>query len=138
MLWPGHATREFDDLLAHVGVKILDQRPAQRLPDDQTLFGALARDRSLDLKQRVDPTYDLDGDRRECDFLLARGLATGILLDIGHGEERTPRVRPAGCLPDRSGTTPSQIELVIPVIGVRLQDTGISGQMPLGMLSFSV
>src|SRR5437764_11841326 len=52
--------------------------------------------------------YDLDGDWRQDDFLLARGLATGILLDIGHGKERTPRVRPAGCLLNRSGTTPSQ------------------------------
>src|ERR1700736_7048824 len=82
--------------------------------------------------------YDLDGDRRECDFLLARGLATGILLDVGHGKERAPRVRPAGCLPDRSGTTPSQIELVIPVIGVRLQDTDVSGQMGLGMFALAV
>src|SRR5665647_3266745 len=42
-------TRELDDLLAHIGVKILGQRPAQRLPNGQTLLGALAIDRSLDL-----------------------------------------------------------------------------------------
>src|SRR5437764_10191768 len=82
--------------------------------------------------------YDLDGDWRQGDFLLARGLATGILLDIGHGKEWTPRVRPAGCLLNRSGTTPSQIELVIPVIGVRLQDTDVSGQVRLGMFALAV
>ena len=63
-------TRELDDLLAHVGVKILSQRPAQRLPNGQTILGALAIDRSLDLKQHVDPTYDLDGDRRRRDFVV--------------------------------------------------------------------
>src|ERR1700730_10038780 len=57
-------TREVDDLLPHVGMKILDQRPAQLLPNGQTILGALAIDRSLDLKQRVDPMDDLDGDRR--------------------------------------------------------------------------
>src|SRR5436190_22062290 len=82
--------------------------------------------------------YDLDGDWRQCDFLFARGLATGILLDVGHGKERTPRVRPAGCLLNRSGTTPSQIQLVIPVIGVRLQDTDVSGQVGLGMFALAV
>jgi len=35
-------TREFDDLLAHVGMKILDQRPAQLLPNGQTILGVLA------------------------------------------------------------------------------------------------
>jgi len=58
--------------------------------------------------------------------------------DFCHGEERTPRVRPAGCLLDRCGTTPSQIELVIPVIGVRLQDAGILSQMRLGMFALAV
>ena len=38
----------------------------------------------------------------------------------------------------RSGTTPSQIELVIPVIGVRLQDAGILSQMRLGMFALTV
>src|ERR1700738_5416523 len=37
-----------------------------------------------------------------------------------------------------TGISPSQIELVIPVIGIRLQDTGISGQMGLGMFALAV
>jgi hypothetical protein len=45
----------------HIGVKILAQWPAQRLSSGQTILGVLAIDRSLYLKQRVDPTYDLDG-----------------------------------------------------------------------------
>src|SRR5450631_2817451 len=131
-------TGELGDLLAHVGVKILDQWPAQRSPDDQTFLGALAIDRSLNLKQRVDPTHDLDGDRRQRDFLFARGLATSVLLDISHSEERAPGVRPTRRFPNGAGLSRSQIELVIPVIGVRLQDTGILGQMRLGMFAFSV
>ena len=35
-------TREFDDLLAHAGMKILDQRPAQLLPNGQTILGVLS------------------------------------------------------------------------------------------------
>src|SRR5262245_24331355 len=31
---------------------------------------------------------DIPHDRRERDFLFARGLAPGILFDVGHGEER--------------------------------------------------
>jgi len=68
------STGEFGKLFPHVGVKILDQRPAQRLPNGQALFGALAIDRSLELKQHVDPTYELDGDWRQRDFLLAAAL----------------------------------------------------------------
>ena len=36
------------------------------------------------------------------------------------------------------GLAPGQIELVVPVIGVGLQDAGISGQMRLGMLALAV
>ena len=39
---------------------------------------------------------------------------------------------------DRARTSASQVELVVSVIGVSLQDTGISGQMPLRMLAFAI
>jgi hypothetical protein len=42
---------------------------------------------------------------------------------------------PARCLPDRSRLPPGQIELVIPVIGVGLQDAGVACQMRLGVLA---
>ncbi|MGY4408198.1 hypothetical protein ACVIYL_009001 [Bradyrhizobium sp. USDA 3315] len=45
---------------------------------------------------------------------------------------------PTRRLPDRSGLAPRQIELVVAIIGVGLQDAGIPGQMPLGMLAPAV
>ncbi len=47
-------------------------------------------------------------------------------------------MRPAGSLPDRSWLASRQIELVVPVIGVGLQDADIPGQMRLGMLALAV
>lgn len=131
-------TRQFGELFAHVDLKVLDQRPAQRLSHLKTLLGALAIDGAFDLEQRIDPPHDLDGDRRERDFLLSGALAPRILFDVGHGKERAPSMRPAGSLPDRPGLAPGQIELVVPVIGVGLQDAGIPGQMPLRMLALAV
>src|SRR5258705_131032 len=131
-------TRELGDLLPHIDLKILDQGPAQRPPNIQALLRTLAIDRPLDLEQRIDPTHDLDRNWGERDFLFAGGLAARILFNVGHGKERQPRMRPAPSLPDRSRIAPSQIELVIPVIGVSLQDAGIPGQMRLRMLALAV
>src|SRR5271166_6923022 len=61
-------------LLAHAGLEIIDQRLARGTSNRQARFGALAVDRALDRKQRVDAAHDLDGDRREPDFLLSRSL----------------------------------------------------------------
>ena len=129
---------ELGELRAHIDMKIVDQWPAQRLADGQALLGALAIDGSLDLEQRVDAAHDLDRDRRQRDLLLARGLAPGVLLDVGHGEERAPGMHPTRRLQDGPRTSPGQIELVVPVIGVRLQDAGISGQMRLRMLALAI
>jgi len=131
-------TGELGELLAHIDLKILRQGAAQRLPNLQALLGTFAIDGALDLKQRIDPTHHLNRDRRERDFLFAGGLAPRILFDVGHGEERTPRMYPTRRFPDRSRMAPSQIELVIPVIGVGLQDAGIPSQMRLGMLAPAV
>ena len=122
-------------LRAHVETEIVNQRPAQHPPDSQTFLGALAIDGSLDLEQRVDAAHDLDRDGRQRDLFLARGLASRVLLDVGHGEERAPGVHPTRRLQDRSGTPSDLIELVVPVIGVRLQDTGIASQMALRVLA---
>jgi len=126
------------ELLAHVELKILDQRLAQRPPRVQTLLRGPADDGTLDLKQGIDPPHDLDRDRGERDVPLAGGLAARVLLDVGHNEERPPRMRPARGLPDRSGLTPGQIELLVPVIGVGLQNAGIPRQMRLRMLAPAV
>ena len=49
-------------------------------------------------------------------------LAPRIFFDVGHSKERTPRMRPTRRFSDRSRLAPSQIELVIAVIGVGLQE----------------
>jgi hypothetical protein len=46
-------------------MKIIDQWPAQRLPDGQAFIGALAVYGSLDLEQRIYAADDLDRDRRQ-------------------------------------------------------------------------
>src|SRR5262245_36623182 len=129
---------ELGGVLPHIDLKILDEGPAQCPPNIQTFLRTFAIDRPLDLEQRVDPTYDLDRNWGERDVLFTGRLAPRILFNIGHGKERTPRMRPTRRFPDRSRMAPSQIELVIPVIGVGLQDTGISGQMRLRMLTLAV
>ena len=55
-------TSEPSDLRTHIDMKIVDQWPAQHLPDGQAFLGALAVDGSLDLEQRVDTAHDLDRD----------------------------------------------------------------------------
>lgn len=65
------------------------------------LLAALAVDGALDGKQRVEAALDLDGDPRQWDVLLFRRLATRVLLDDGHGEERALAMDPTRRLPDR-------------------------------------
>src|SRR5580658_3191433 len=71
----GSCPRQPRRLLAHVGHEIVDQRPAYGASDRKALFRALAVDRALDGKQRVDAAHHLDGDRRERDLLLPRSFA---------------------------------------------------------------
>src|SRR5262249_49114375 len=104
----------------------------------KALLRTLAIDRSLDLKECIDPTHRLDRDRREGDFLFAGSLATCVLFNIGHSEERTTCMCPARGFPDRSRFAPSQIELVITIVGVGLQDAGVTRQMRLRMLALAV
>ena len=55
---------EPSELRAHIGMEIVDQRPAQRAAHCQAFFGALSIDGSLDLEQGVDAAHDLDCNRR--------------------------------------------------------------------------
>jgi hypothetical protein len=71
-------------------MEIVYQGSAQRPTNDQALLGSLAIDGSLDLEQRVNATNDLNRDRRQRNLLLSRGFASSVLLDVRHGEKRTP------------------------------------------------
>src|SRR6185436_10718194 len=100
---------EFGALLAHVDLKRVDQGLAPFLANRPALLGALAVGRPFDLEQRVDAAHDLDRDRRKHAPGFARSPPTGVLLNIGHGEERTPSVGPAPYLQDRTGTSLGQV-----------------------------
>jgi hypothetical protein len=56
---------QFGELLTHVELKVLDEGPAQRLPNLKAFLGTPAIDAALDLEQHIDPTYHLDRDRRQ-------------------------------------------------------------------------
>ena len=71
-------------------------------------------------------------------LLLSDSLAARVLLDVGENEELAPRMRPARRLPDRAGLAVRKIELVVAVVGVRLQNADISCEMRQRMLAARV
>jgi hypothetical protein len=93
------AAREFGALLSHPGLQIGDQRRAELLSNSPAPFRALSVDRPLDLKQRVNPADRFQRQRRDHRRLLALRLATGVLGQIRHHEERTPGMNPSRQLP---------------------------------------
>ena len=68
------------------------------------------------------------------DLALSESLAARVLLDVGEDEELPARMRPTRRLQDRARLAVRQIELVVAVVGVRLKDAGVSGEMRLRML----
>ena len=58
--------------------------------------------------------------------------------DVGKFEELPPRMAPAQRLDDRTGLAVGKIEAVVAVVSVGLQNAGVTGQMPLGMLARSI
>src|SRR4030088_1947137 len=72
------------------------------LTDGPALLGTLAIDGAFDLEQGVDAPDCLQGQRRDRPRGLALCLATGVLGQIRHGEERAAGMDPAGCFQDRA------------------------------------
>ena len=105
------APAEFGALLAHVDQQPVDERLALRLTNDLAFIGRFAVNGPLDLEQRVDAAHDLDRNRREGDFSLARGPSSRVFIEIGHDEERTSCMHPAARLDDASGAAAGHIEL---------------------------
>jgi hypothetical protein len=106
-------TGEFGKLFPHAGVKILAQWPAQRLSSGQTILGVLAIDRSLYLNNAsIRRTTSMAIGDNAVSFLPrpCAGRSPGYRSWRRTDAARAP---PAGCLPDRSGISPSQIDLVI-------------------------
>src|SRR5258705_12710883 len=101
----------------------------------QTLFGALAVDAAFDIEQGVDALDRFESDWRDRRRLLA---APGIGRDIRQLEELPPGMCPAQCGRNRSLRARRIVELVVPAIGVGLQDAGESLKMLHGMLVLSI
>ena len=129
------AARELGALLAHPGLQIGDERRAEFLADGLAPFGALSVDRPLDVEQGVDPADHFQRQGRDHCRRLALSLATGVLGQIGHDEERASGVDPAGRFEDRARRAAGLVELAVAAIGVGLEDPGVVGQMRLGMLA---
>jgi len=75
---------------------------------------------------------------RRGERVVLRDDAPGVFLDIGHGEERTPGMHPTRRFHDGPRRSPRHIKLAVSVIGVRLEDADVSGQMCLGVLPLSI
>jgi hypothetical protein len=66
---------------------------------------------------------------------LALRFAPGIRREISQDEERPAGMRPAGRLDDRPRLAIGLVQLVVAAISVGLENPGIAGQMPGGMLA---
>jgi hypothetical protein len=98
-----------------------DNWPAFSPSHQQALGGRHAVDLALDGEEFIDPTDGFDGQRRP--------------PEIGQLEELAPPMAPARRLGDRPGLAPAVVEVAEPGIGVGLQDAGVSGEMPGGVLA---
>ncbi len=125
--------RKLGALLGHPDLQVVEQRRAELAAHGQPLSGAVAVDRPLDLEQGVDGADHLQRDRRDDGGRLAPGLAPGVLGEVGHDEERSAGMDPAGGFLHGTGHAAGFIELAVTLIGVGLQDGAIAGQMRLRM-----
>jgi hypothetical protein len=118
------ALRDARGALPHPCFQIGDDRPALPLPRRQAIGGRQAVDPALDGEDLVDAADRLDRERR--------------FPEIGLLEEVAPAVAPARRLGDRSRLAFAVVELAEPGISIGLQDAGIAGEMPGGMLAGAV
>ena len=101
----------------------------------QTFFGAQAVDVALDIEQRVNALDCLQRNRRDRRSGLS---APGIGRDVSQFKELPPCMGPAQCCRDRSLRSRRIVKLVVPAVGVGLQDAGEVPKMPRGMLMPSI
>ena len=118
---------------AHPVFEIGDERRDALAAHREALGGRAAVDLALDVEDRVDALDRLERQRRDDGELAAR-----LGGDIGQHEELAPTMRPARGLGDRPRLAVCRRRAVEPGIGIGLQDPGIAGEMPLGMLAGAI
>jgi hypothetical protein len=111
-------------LLPHPGPEFGDQRGDLRLPCGKALFGGLAVDRPLGVKDRVDPPDRLGSQRRAVDF--------------GELEQLAPAMRPTRRLGDGPRFSTRLVQGVVSGIGIGLQDPRVARQVSVRMLGRSI
>src|SRR3979490_168181 len=95
--------------------------------DTQPLIGGKAVDAALDIEQHVDAPDCLQCNRRDRACVLAASRIGG---DIGQFKELPPGVRPAKRRRDWPRRAGRLVELIVPVIGVGLQNAREVSKMP--------
>jgi len=106
---------------AHPGFEIDDDRLGFLLPHRQPVAGRLAIDLALYGEDRVDAPNRFDRQRR--------------LAQVGLLKEVAPAVAPACRLGNRAEFAFAVVEIAKPGIDIGLQDAGLAGEMPQGMLA---
>ncbi len=112
-------------------IQLCDKRCAELLSDSPSLLGALAIDRSLDLKQSVEPLDRLQGQRRNRRRCFALRRSAGILGDIRQDEERATCVDPTRGFQNGSGLAIGLVQLVVAAVGVGLEYPRVTGEVGL-------
>src|SRR3954470_17995496 len=105
-------------------------QPAPQRDNEQS--AALVADAHSLLRRH---TVDFAFDGEQGIDALDRLGSDGRVVDARQIEELAPRVRPAGGLDDGPRLAVGFIEPVEPSIGIRLHQSGVAGQMTLGMLA---
>jgi len=117
-------TRQPGAFGAHPPFEFTDERPDPFRAEREPLRGGDAVDLALDREDLVNAAHGFDGQRR--------------FAEIGQHEEFAPAMAPARRLGDRAGPAPGIIEIAKAGISIGLEDPGIAGEMPVGVLAAAV
>ena len=101
-----------------------DQRPDPFLAGREPPLGRSGVDFAFDREDLVNTAHRFDSQRR--------------FAEIGQHEEFAPAMAPAGRLGDRAGPAPGIVEIAKTGISIGLEDPGIAGEMPVGVLAVAV
>jgi len=117
-------TRQPGAFGAHPPFELADERPDPFLAEHEPLLGGDTVDLALDREDLVNAAHRFDSQRR--------------FAEIGEHEEFAPATAPAGRPGDRAGPAPGIVEIAKAGISIGLEDPGIAGEMPVGVLAVAI